>query len=153
MTPRPNERPEYTLAAERGSRRGDGEEPPLARNALQRVGAPVLEADSGACHEILDRIGDQDLTRPGLARDASADVDGDAAHFLAHHLALARVQTGPHLDSQLPDSARDGACAPNRAGGAVESGEHAVTGRVDLPSAEARQLPAHGGVVAVEQGT
>src|SRR6266508_4268832 len=80
---RPDERPEYTLADARGSRRGDGEEAPLARHAFERVSTPVLAAD-----------------RPGRA---------------------------------------------------VEGGEHAVAGRVDLPPAEAPELPAHSRVVAVEQ--
>src|SRR5882672_10486822 len=44
-----------------GSVRIDGEDVPVARDALERVNAAVRELQSGPGHQILDRVGHQHL--------------------------------------------------------------------------------------------
>ena len=66
-------------------------------------------------------------------------------------LALARVQAGADLEAQRRDAVPERGCAADRACGAVEGGEEAVPGRVDLVAAEALELAADGNTVGLEQ--
>jgi len=49
---------------------------------------------------VLSRCRDEHLAGPCVRTDARRDVNGDAADVVPHHLALAGVETGPHLDAQ-----------------------------------------------------
>src|SRR3990172_6715412 len=98
------------------------EQAPLFRDALERVNALVLEGDARTSHEVFHGAGDHDLAGAGRRRHAGANVHGDAADIVADHLALAGVEPGSRLDSQLPGLVADGAGAADTAGGAVEGG-------------------------------
>ena len=81
--------------------RSHREEPPLARNALELVGAPVGQVDPRTHHEVLDRSRDEHLARPRVGADSSRDVNRHAAEIIADHLALSGVKTRPDLDPEL----------------------------------------------------
>src|SRR5437867_10190937 len=95
------------MAAPRNVRVGsvwiDGKDVPVAGDALERVNAAVRELQSGPGHEVLDRVGHQHLAAAGQGSDAGADAHGDAAELRPHDLALARVQAGADVESELPD--------------------------------------------------
>src|SRR5438034_597704 len=78
-------------------------------------------------------------------------MHGDAGHLAVNELALARVQTNPHLESQLRHGLGDGTRAADGPGRAVEGGEEAVAGCVHLPAAIANQLTADQFVVAQQE--
>ena len=92
-------------------------------------------------------------TSPGCALrgDAGADVDGDPADLAVDQLALAGVQAGADLEAELAHRLGDRAGAADRPGRAVEGGEEAVAGGVDLLAAEPDQLAPDERVVALEQ--
>jgi hypothetical protein len=56
---------------------------------LRRVHTTILELETGASDEILHRARYEDLVRCSLSGYTGSRVDGDAAEFLADHLALA----------------------------------------------------------------
>ena len=90
---------------------------------------------------------------PGLRQGLhpGGGVHRDAADVVAAELDLAGVGAGPDLDAERAEGGDDLDGAANGAGGPVEGGDEAVTGRVDLPTAEAGQLASHHGVVGVEE--
>src|SRR5215472_12428561 len=51
----------------------DGVEMPLSRYTFEGMGAAVLEAESGACDQILHRAGDQHLARASEPGHAGAE--------------------------------------------------------------------------------
>src|SRR6266571_203679 len=115
-----------------GSVRIDGEDVPVAGDALERVKAAVRELQAGTGHQVLDRVRHQHFAAAGQRGDAGADVDGDATELGPHDLALARVQAGPDVEPELPDRRADLAGGPDAAGRAVEGREKAVARGVDL---------------------
>src|SRR5215470_14486274 len=129
----------------------DGEETPVAGDALECLWSPIHEADAGTGDEILHGVGDEDLARTRERGDPGADVNSDAADFLADDLALARVEPRAYLDAEGPHALADRLGAANGAGRTIEGREEAVTGGVDFAPAEARELATREGVVAVEQ--
>src|SRR5438067_11934507 len=129
----------------------DGIEPPLARHALQLVDAAVLEPEPGAGDEILDRPRDQHLAGTGAAGEPRADVDGKAGDLAVGHLALAGVDSRPHLEAEAAQVLADRAGALDRAARTVEGGEDAVPGGVDLFAPVLAQPPPDHGVVPLEQ--
>ena len=114
---------------------------PFARNAFQRSSSSGVEAESGARDEVLDDAGNEHLAGLGLGGYAGPDVDGDAAQIVARALALARVYPGAHLQPERPNGVLHSVRTPDRACRAVKRGEKAVTGRVDLLAAPARESP------------
>jgi hypothetical protein len=76
-------------------------------------------------------------------------VNGQAAEVIADQLALPRVAAGPELDSKLARFRTDGARAANRARGAIEAGEEAITSLLYLAAPETRELWADQRVVAL----
>src|SRR5918994_2466396 len=76
-------------------------EMPVAGNALERLGATVLEVDARAGGEIPDDTGDEHLARPGLGSDPRADVNGDALDGAGHELHLPGVDARPDLEAEL----------------------------------------------------
>src|SRR5439155_24276403 len=75
----------------------------------------------------------------------------DSAYLGVHKLALAGVQPGSHVDSEVFDRLRDCRGATDRTRRPVEAGEETVAGRVELRAAEAGQLAADQRVVLAEQ--
>jgi hypothetical protein len=54
---------------------GETEQLPLAGDALQRMGAAVVELEAGSGHEVDDRAREHDLAGSRKRGDAGADVD------------------------------------------------------------------------------
>ena len=84
----------------------DGEEAPLARDALQRRDAAILELEPRAGDEVFHGARDEHLARVGLRRDARADVHGDARDLAVRELDLARVQPGTNVETERPHAIR-----------------------------------------------
>src|ERR1700676_74779 len=115
------------------------------------MAAAVFEVDARAHDEILDGARDDDLSRLGKRGNASADVDGDAAHVLADQLALTGVYSGAQNETE-PIHVVDGcACAPDGSGRSIERCEETVAGLLYLASAKALKRGSHCGVVRLEQ--
>ena len=124
---------------------------PLAGNALERLGAAVLEVDARAGGEVPDDAGDQHLAGSGLRRYPGADVDRDAFHLAADELYLAGVNAGTDLEAELTDGVDRALSAGDRPRRAVAGGEETVTGAANLPAAVAGELSSDGSVVGIEQ--
>src|SRR6185369_4761239 len=119
------------------------EEAPLPGHALKGARAAVDEPQARTGDEVLHGAGDEHFRRRGLGCHACAGVHGDATHVVAHELALPGVKACPDLDPERADGVADGAGAADGPRRAVEGGEEAVAGRLDLAAAEACELPAH----------
>src|SRR5439155_3772851 len=98
-------------------------------------GAPVLKEDSRAGDEIPDRARDEHLSGSRLRCDPRADVHRDPADLAADELALACVDAGADLETEVPHRVHDLARATHRARRPVERGEKAIAGRLDLVAA------------------
>src|SRR5688572_15785486 len=129
---------------------GGGEQAPAIRNPLELVRAAIGEAKAGARHEILHGARYEHLSRLGDAGDARSNVHREASNLAADLLALAGMHAGADVDAEWPhriadpERATDGACR------AVERGEEAIAGRVDLPPSVAVQLPSDQIVVGLQ---
>ena len=91
-------------------------------------------------NEVAHGARDEHLSRDCPAGDAGLCVNGDTAELLAYALALTGVQAGANLQTELADRFADRARRPNCPRRAVERGEEAVAGRVDLPPLEMLEL-------------
>jgi len=78
---------------------------PLLGHAFKGVDPSILEADTGARHQILHGRGDDHLIGAGKRGQAGRDGDGDAAHVVAEQLNLAGVQACPDMQAQPPATA------------------------------------------------
>src|SRR6185295_15021497 len=72
--------------------------------------------------------------------DARGLVDGDPSHVCAHELDLSDVYAYPDPDVELRRMPMQRRRTMERPCRPLEPREHAVTGRVDLPSAEPLEL-------------
>ena len=126
---------EGTAATRSGCHRGSSTdsrhrvESPFAGDALERVGAPLLEAETRAGNEVLDGAGHEDLACSGERGDAGADVHGDAADLVSDDLALARMQPRADLDAEGTDAFADRLGAADGPGRTVERGEGVANAR------------------------
>src|SRR5215472_11295033 len=100
----------------------------------------LLEAYAGAGNEVSDRTGHENLAGAGQSGDPGPNVDSDAAHFVTDDFALASVETRAYTNSERFDAGRDGLGAAYGPCRAVEGGEEAIAGRVNLAAAEAGEL-------------
>ena len=75
----------------------------------------------------------------GERGDSGTDIDGDASDFSIGDLAFACVDPGADRHVELAHFLDDRSGAADRAGWAVETGEEAISGGVDLPAAEASE--------------
>ncbi len=128
----------------------DGKEVPVARHSLQWLHTAIIERESGAGDEILDRARNQHLARVSPSRHAGADVHGDAAVFVSHHFALARMKSGAHVDAELVHCLRDGARTANPACRTIEGGEEPIARGINLAATIVIQLATHGLMMAFE---
>src|SRR5439155_23692783 len=133
-----------------GSGSAHGEEVPFARDALQLVGATVLEVESGPGHKITDRTRREHLPGPGLILHPRADHGGDAAELPGDPLALAGVEPRADLDPQRTDRVASGEAAAHGARRAVEGCVEPVTSRVPLGTAVPLKVRANGDVVSLD---
>lgn len=102
------------------------EEEVLPWEAFQSVCTALRKGETRSRHEVLHRARDEHFTRLGPRHHPGADVDGDPTERVAGALALAGVDTGAHLESQLANPFADALGAAHRARGAVEGGEEAI---------------------------
>jgi hypothetical protein len=109
----------------------------VIRNSFELVDTGVFKRESGACHQVLHGLRDQDLRRTSQSRDASPDRNGDACDLAVDQLALARVHSRTNLDPEIPDASAGILGASDRSGGTIEVGVEAVAGGVDLHAAPA----------------
>jgi hypothetical protein len=77
-------------------------------------------------------------------------VDGNAGDAVAAELDLASVKADPYLKAERRNGVAHRTSGLDCSPGSVEDGEEAITGGVDLPTAEAFQLATDGRVVSVE---
>src|SRR5262245_35579205 len=127
--------------------------PPIARNALELMGATILEADPGAGHQVFDRARNQYLSWLREGRDAGARMHCDPCHFAVHQLAFPRVQAGAHLQSELRHGLDNRARTPDGPRRSVEGSEESVAGGIHLAAAEPHKLGADELVVALQELT
>jgi hypothetical protein len=117
-----------------------GEEPPLIENARQAVQPSILESNSRAGHEILDRTGYEHLTWPGHAPDSRPDVHRNPSEFLTHTLTLAGMDADPYFDPKLPQGRGDRAGTAYGSCGTIECREQPIARCVDQPTPETFEL-------------
>jgi hypothetical protein len=80
-----------------------------------------------------------------------ADVYGDATDVVAAMLDLAGVDAGSDLQAERPDRLLDRLRAADRSRRAIEGGQHAITGRLDLSATVPVQLTSNDSVVTVQK--
>src|SRR5215208_1916249 len=129
----------------------DGEEPPLAADALEGVGAAVLEHVVRPGDQVVDGAGHQHLAGSGGRHHPGRDMHADAADVVAPELDLAGVDPGPDLDPAVPQPVTEAGGAADPAAGPVEQGQDAVAGRLDQPALELADQLLGEPVVEVEQ--
>ena len=108
------------------------------------MGAAVVEGETGAGDEILDRLRDQHLARSGERRDPCPGVHGDAADLLSVELTLAGVDSCTDLDSQITNCLAGGHRTADRTRRPVERGQETVARGVDLAATETLELDTAG---------
>ena len=128
----------------------DREQRPSPRDALELGVALRGEFDLRPDHEILDGAGDEHFACTGQPAYARGDMNGDTADIAVEQLAFASVKTRTDLQPELGKSVADRGGAADAARWAVEGREEAVTGALDLASAEALEFSADDSVVAFE---
>jgi hypothetical protein len=72
---------------------------PFPRHAFQHVHSTILEREAGSDHEVLDRAGDEGLSRSRQTGDPRTYVDGDSAHIATGQFDLAGVESDPYLQA------------------------------------------------------
>jgi hypothetical protein len=95
---------------------------PVARDAFQRVPAPVGELDIRARDEIAHRVRDEYLARACQRGNPSTGVHGDTSPVVAPYLALTGVQPVSDLDPEPACVLGDRMRAVDRPRGPVERG-------------------------------
>ena len=129
--------PRLTLPVPFGAR---PQETPVAGYALQVLSSPILERQPGACDEVSHRRRDKHFAGFCQRGDSRSDVYGNSAKLVAHDFALAGMEARSDLESERPYVVRDGAA--HRASRAVERGQKAIPGGIDLATAKAGELAA-----------
>ena len=76
---------------------------PIARDALEGAGAPVVELEIRTDDEVLDGVGDEHLAGSGEGADTCSDVHTDTGDVVGSPFDLAGVQTGAHFDAEWSD--------------------------------------------------
>src|SRR5215218_3613679 len=128
-----------------------GEQLPGVAQALEGVGAAVLQGDAGAGDQVPDGPRDQHLAGAGGGHDAGPDVDGDAADVVAAQVELADVDPGPDVQPDLAQLPAEGQGAADGPAGPVEDGQDAVAGALDQPPPLLGDQPPGQLVVDVQQ--
>jgi hypothetical protein len=75
----------------------------------------------------------------------------DATELATHYLTFARVNTGPHPDTQIFNCIDSRSGASNGPSRSVECGEEAITGGINLATTITLELLAYGVVVMTEK--
>ena len=95
-----------------------------------------MELDSRANHEVLHRIGDEDL--PGLCQPSNtcADVNGDPGQIIVTDLTLAAVEPAPDVDPDTTSLFGDGSRGAHGTARPVEGCQKPVAEGFDLAAAK-----------------
>src|SRR5678816_469173 len=125
----------------------------LARDTFQRMETAIAEPQSRSRHEVLDRVGDQDLAPFRQRGDAGADVHGNTDELGPAEFALARMESSPYLEPEAPYPRGDGTRGADASRRTVETGQEPVSGRIDLAPAELHEAFADEPVVGLKQIT
>ena len=96
----------------------------------------ILERETGACHQILYRLGDEDLSFSRKGGDTSADMYGDPLDMISDHLDLACMKAGPDLQPHPVNAVGRSHGASDGSSGAVERGKEPVARGLDLATVE-----------------
>ena len=129
----------------------DRVELPLAGDALELVGAAVLEDDAGTDDRVLNGLRRQYLVWPREGADSGSDVNGDAAELRSENLELTRVGACAHAEPDAAHRRTDRLCGSNRPGGAIEGGQESVARPIDLPPSEVLKLGSNDLVVTLKK--
>src|SRR5215207_6503447 len=108
------------------------EEFPFTLDAVERVPSSVPEADTGTSRQVLDRAGDQDLSRPRQRAHPGGDVHRDPARAVLEHFAFPGMDPHPDLEPERLGGVDDRAGAADGLGGPQEGHEEAVPCGLDL---------------------
>jgi hypothetical protein len=100
---------------------------------------------------VLDRARDENVPGAGQGRNPCSDDDREPGQLVARALALARVDSGAHVEPEIAHAVDDRAGAANRTSRSVEAGEEPGARGVELRPAKALELPADQRVVPVEE--
>jgi hypothetical protein len=115
------------------------------------MAAPVRELDPRPDHQVLHRLGNCDSSLGRSSHHTGGDVDGDTPDAPIQHLDLTCVEASSDLDPERPDGIGKLLGTPHGPCGAVEGGQEAITGRLDLSSAEAVEVCTYQPVVGLPQ--
>jgi hypothetical protein len=129
----------------------DGEEAPFSGDALERLEAALVEIEVGTDHEVLDRVRDENLARSGQGDHPGGDVDGQAPDVAGDEFALAGVEPGSDMDTDLAEFIADRTGTVDCPARTREGSEESVPGALDLLAGEAVELSPDQEVVTVEQ--
>jgi hypothetical protein len=121
-------RSDLALAADLVGSGCDGEESPGGGYAFEFVLAAVVECRARTCDEVDDGSGYEYLAGLCGFADATCEVDGDARQLGATSFDFTGVDPDPYVEADLASGVADRGPTTDRAGGAVEGGEYAVTG-------------------------
>src|SRR5439155_12325153 len=131
----------------------DGVDLPVARHALERVRASIVERDVRAGHQIFHGARTQHLASGCESAHARGDVHGDATDLALAQLDLPGVKSGADLDALTPQLVANAEGAADATGRAVECREYPVArGPMEL-AAVLLELRANHGVMCIEHGT
>src|SRR5829696_7726563 len=116
------------------------EDPPLARHALERVIAAVLELDLRADHDVFHGAGNEDLAGFGESCESSGDVNGESAHVVPDEVALSGVDSGACRKANFLECRSDPLRAADRPDWELEPSQEAVAHGLDLFAPVSREL-------------
>jgi hypothetical protein len=92
--------------------------------------AAVVESRARACHQIDDGPRHEHLTRLCGFAHTACQVDGDARQLGAASFDFTGVDPHSDIEADLAGGVADRGPTTDRAGGAVEGGEDAITGEL-----------------------
>src|SRR5438105_13154404 len=101
------------------------------------MNAAVLELAFRTSDEVFCRARDEHIPPSGLRCDASSGMDGNPGQLSVDHLALAGVQAGAHVETELDEGIAYGAGAKDCACGRIEGREEAGTSGMHLRATRA----------------
>src|SRR5437868_275289 len=115
------------------------------------MGSAILEDEPGTRNQVLDGLGDEYFRWAGGASDSCAGVNRDSADLLVDPFDLSGVDAGADLQAKRAHGVDDSACVTDGSRGAVEGGEEAVPGGVDLLAPITTKQGADGLMVALDE--
>src|SRR5438874_10522498 len=121
------------------------------RYSLERMNAPVLEAQARASHEITHCARHHRFARLRFRRNASRNVYGNSSDVVALHLNFASMQTAAYSDAKWSHRFGNRGSASHRSRRAVKSRHKPVAEIFDFMPSKSRDLLPHRLVMEIEQ--